>query len=364
LCNVGLICFYVGYRSSGGKRLARAIPALGDNWSRRRVVLLASIMLPMAIAAFLYLVESFGGISAWTSQIGAARTEGIHNNGYEFFVAYYFPTIPALLFYAEFLKRRKRVDLLLCIACLVAALTIGALLGYKVFIVFPVLQTLCLHNYLAKRIKIRAKAVAAIVSGVVFLVLYNFFRSLSFANMDAETLRTIAGSTELWKDVSLLFFGRFTGIETVTLVIHRTVGVLPSWGLDSAEYLLTGFIPRAIWPDKIVPLQGFLQAVYQRTDVGANPTLIGELYWDCRLPGVALGLYILGKLCRVSYEFIQIHRGRSAIVLYSVTLMFMLLIIEAPTVHCATFLVCFTSTLIGLTFVCKRLPAMRSAGAR
>jgi oligosaccharide repeat unit polymerase len=319
-------------------------------------------MFPMAIVAFLYLVESFGGISAWTSQIGAARTEGIQNNGYEFFVAYYFPTIPALLFYAEFLKKRRRVDLLLCIAFLITALTIGALLGYKTFIVFPVLQTLCLHNYLAKRIKMRARAVAVVVSGLVFLVLYNFFRSLSFTNLDAETLRTIAGSTDLWNDVSLLFFGRFTGIETVTLVIHRTVDVLPSLGLDSAQYLLTGFIPRSIWPDKIVPLQGFLQTVYQRTDVGANTTLIGELYFDFRLPGVAVGLYIVGQFCRVCYEFIRIHRGRSAIMLYSVTLMFMLLIIEAPTVHCSTFLVCFTSTLISLAFVCTGIPAMTTAG--
>ncbi len=64
------------------------------------------------------------------------------------------------------------------------------------------------------------------------------------------------------------------------------------------DYVLYGFIPRVLWPDKPTTSRGGWFTRYIGVDYATAiaMTSFGELYWNFGFIGVAIGMFIIGSL--------------------------------------------------------------------
>jgi hypothetical protein len=126
-------------------------------------------------------------------------------------------------------------------------------------------------------------------------------------------------------DPFLLVSNRLYGFDSFTLAVRFTPSVLPYQNGQTLTAILVGAVPRAISPDKPSIGIGVWFAIhYWGTGAPGTPVVPqavghpGELWINFGIPGVVLGLALLGVWYRFIY--VSLNRSRSAVgaVLYSV----------------------------------------------
>jgi len=82
--------------------------------------------------------------------------------------------------------------------------------------------------------------------------------------------------------------------------------------------IFTWFVPRAFWPNKPqVSIGGWFAEVILGWSPGGGEaaiTLPGDLYYNFGIPGVILGMLLLGLFLRFAYEYLVIHIGTASAV--------------------------------------------------
>jgi hypothetical protein len=134
---------------------------------------------------------------------------------------------------------------------------------------------------------------------------------------------------------------------------------------DTMDYMAYAFIPRILWPDKPTVTRGAWFTIYlgqARTErdvtTSTGLTAIGELYWNFGLPGVVLGMLLIGAfrgfLWRLCGQDVQYSPVR--FLLYTSLIFSMIDMPEAGTVFvsCVYQLVVFGSLIWMLTFINQR----------
>ena len=171
--------------------------------------------------------------------------------------------------------------------------------------------------YYEVRRKLPMKSIVVVVLIFVFIIfpMYNTFRQV---NRDLDTSRRLDQTVNLarnWNsneylDASLFaFFKRLTVVTSVAAIVSDT----GRWiDYRYGETLLLApiglFIPRFLWPEKpdisigrefgdVFRLKNPLD---RETEV--SPSLVGEFYWNFSLPGVVLGMWLLGMGYRWFYQ--------------------------------------------------------------
>lgn len=126
-------------------------------------------------------------------------------------------------------------------------------------------------------------------------------------------------------DPFLLVSNRFYGFDTFTLAVRYTPSVVPYQYGRTLIGILQGAIPRAIWPDKPdVGIGAWFAAHYWGGSEPGAPVVPqavshpGELWINFGVPGVVVGLALLGVWYR--FVYIALNPSLSAVhaVLYSV----------------------------------------------
>jgi hypothetical protein len=105
------------------------------------------------------------------------------------------------------------------------------------------------------------------------------------------------------------FTRRLALINSVAVVLRDVGRWVPHVKGDTILMpTLTGFIPRVIWPDKPVTAQGRdFGRIFRVTNFWSRETYIGatvpaELYWNFGLPGIIVGMALVGLAMRVLYR--------------------------------------------------------------
>ncbi|MBI4466939.1 MAG: hypothetical protein HY656_05900, partial [Acidobacteria bacterium] len=350
---LGVLVFHLGYGCRLGERLAAHLPHFPAAWVRIRVWLLALVLLPVGLWSFHAILLGAGSLADFVAELTANRVHGIREKGYYLLFAWFGPTIVMLATYATWVETRAKKYAVLFGILLLLVLGIGVSLGYRAFVIFPLLQLLCLHHYLRARVRLRPRYLGAGLVVAVLLNIYSFYREVPLERLQAREVVAHLQQAEFWRESSVLFLRRFSGIESLALIVERTES--HAYGVPAALTLLTFPIPRAVWAEKITPI-GVLYARLYLYDVanpeGASPTLLGELYWNFHVAGILAGMFLVGLFCRTAYSYRQLRPDKSALLLYAVALTYAIWMIDAPTTHTAGFIsmtVLVVLALAGLT---------------
>jgi len=111
---------------------------------------------------------------------------------------------------------------------------------------------------------------------------------------------SIEGRKQVASEHAQSFFERSSVKSAVEMIVTRTGdGIAYQHGYTLIP-LLTAFIPRLIWPDKLDVQTGQLLNkefhVTGETVTYISPSHVGELYWNFGWSGVVIGMLILGLL--------------------------------------------------------------------
>jgi hypothetical protein len=122
---------------------------------------------------------------------------------------------------------------------------------------------------------------------------------------------------------------RLDALGVLTVIVRDTPDVVPYQNGWTIGYIALSFVPRIFWPDKpgttigewVSQTYGSAYDLY--TDVGA--TWMGELYFNWGYIGVAVGMFVIGFLCRMLQERLFIWNASipamlgAVVVVYQVT---------------------------------------------
>lgn len=347
LCGIaGIITFHIGYSAKIGQSIARHLPYFSPQWNSTRLAIVTIVLFSLGIFSFHHIMMAWGGLEEYVSELASARVHGIRSMGYFLLMAWYFPTVCLLIFYSKAVESGSKKYYVLFMFMLVTVLGIGLSLGYRGFLILPVMLLVCFRHYLVERMGFRLKHVLLVLSLVLLLNVYTFYREIPLREVYFDDVLSNVQKAEFWAASGKMFLRRFSGIETLTLVIERTDTL--GYGIDPLSYLLTFPIPRALWAEKATPVARFRETVYDDYAYrlqGTNTTLPGELYWNFHIAGVILGMFLAGVFCKACYSYLILHLDNASLLLYAVPLSCVFWFIEAPTMATAAFI-----SMIGIMF--------------
>lgn len=152
---------------------------------------------------------------------------------------------------------------------------------------------------------------------LVFVIfpLYNTYRWSNPTQSKVSRMVTTVQTLQTWDSDTYLthtlatFKRRIAMINSVAVVVRDTGRWVPfARGETILMPTLVYFIPRVVWPDKPVHAGGReFGRIFRITspftrDTYIAPTITGELYWNFHLPGVLVGMLLLGMAMRVLYR--------------------------------------------------------------
>lgn len=187
----------------------------------------------------------------------------------------------------------------------------------KFWLIEPVFIILICSHYLKRQLRLRAIALSMVLIGVLIFPLIALFRSQS---QQQDPLTRIAQTAEDaammdWQDRTDLIvqsvMRRAHLVDSLAVVVKYSA--MMGGELGGVDYLLIpayAFLPRAFWPDKPIGQGVTFGMEFFGTSGGtsigvSNP---GDLYRHLGLGGIIGGMFVLGVLYRVAYEYLIVKR--------------------------------------------------------
>jgi hypothetical protein len=145
-------------------------------------------------------------------------------------------------------------------------------------------------------------------------------------NLDATATTVLDQSPdEAWNAGVKATLGRFAGTQMVASMLHQGPDAIGRDPGETLSWTLTGLLPRAVFPNKPDP-GGFAHefgaslAVTAPGDTRTSVTVtpIAELYFNYRLTGIILGMFVLGAVYRVIGDyFAGRHKEAASLAVYA-----------------------------------------------
>lgn len=301
LATLGFLCFLVGYAWFFGKTapspLGRLVP--------RNV--------------FIYIIPAIlGGLGVSvqraevdTGQAISAALSFLQQFSSLFFFAWF------LAWYMTWAKRLRWTTALPMLAALsaIAVLLLVVTFGGKGLAV--VLLAMPPMAFYEVRRKLPKKSIVAIVLVFLFVIfpMYNNFRQLD-RNLDVS--RRAEGAVDMargWDSTKYLdasvfaFLKRIAIVTSVAAIVQDTGRFVPYRYGDTLLLAPIGIlIPRFVWPDK--PNVGIGREFGETfrlkhgldRETSIAPSMIGDFYWNFSVPGVVVGMFLLGMGYRWYYQ--------------------------------------------------------------
>jgi len=325
---LGVFCFLNGYYSQIPTRLANRLPSLRHSWLERGLLGKAMLLYVVGIAATLYGYSHGFYIGAFSSGLTPATWEAL--DYVQHFSMYTWYAVFAMLVVSA---PRTGAARRLVIYVMLGGVLVQTVLGGSKGLVFSLLFLLLVfYNYRKTRVGIWAYIVGAVVGLLVIFPLLNTYRSTHFSISGGFSLelgtalsdtlvssyRELASMTpgEYVDNAITQLMRRQHEIDSFATIIAKT-GISSPYllGSDFIWIVPTAVIPRLIWPSKPFPQDGVIfDTEYWSAYPGANagPPFVGDLYMNFGLPGVIVGMFFLGILCRFVYLYFIKNTGSAA----------------------------------------------------
>jgi hypothetical protein len=321
---IAFLAILIGISSGIGTRLAGRLPLVATRFTHTRAFLAVGFATACGLGSFLFILSKIGGYVFLLQNMGnrAALLEGLG----------YFMSMLVLLSYpALILVYRLRHGISLTGVVLAITATMGAAVvfssmgGRRSTIVLLIFLSLVWH-YGVRRIR-RPTLVLGVMGALMlpYMVAVPILRTPEgprFYMNNPDALMRVAGEN---LDIAV----KHTSYVDQYILITSYFGLDRLWLGRTYLDLLTAPIPSSILKDKPPVDDGvYIRTIADGQDIQPNsgrrslnrtswpPETLGITYLNFWLPGVILGMALLGVLYRAAYEYMR----RSSYSLYSIVL--------------------------------------------
>ena len=350
LATLGMLGMYSGYLCGLGDNLARHLPRLrllnpSDRRYARSVIACATILGVSAIAIHALLL--WGIIIYDVSSIAGT-----------FWLSPFFNLLP-LVICLVFLNgegRGFRIGRAVAMFALYGLICLSfAWFAGKSSLLRPLFYLLVIFHY-------RRRMVSPVVLGFLALgFVVADLAALCRASFDWDLAATAAflfAPSHSWDALWQLLFSRFYDLDVLVVIVARVRHSGLLLGQPYSE-LFFWFVPRFFWASK--PLTWSYQwshifADYTNLREGSfvATTLIGDFYLNFGLWGLFLGSVLVGAIARMVYVYlIRLVGTKSAILLYSVVLLHLVIGLEQGVPELVALLVTDTAAAMLLLAACS-----------
>lgn len=311
---VGLLCFYMGYTFSLGSSLAFRLPYPAATWHTKRARTVVFVYSLIGAICYALLVSRIGTLDFILLNLNRINLflegKGYIYSGSQLLI------IATIFWFASLSKARESKLFWVCCICVFLMFMV---LGRRSTILLLIGSMLIIYHYLFKKIRLKS---AIVFGSLLFSLLISIY-----------VYRIVSGhsqKTKLYDSLSenpLVFVmeqSEFRNFDMFLLIIEETPERIPHhWGSDILNIFYTP-MPRSIWPDKPKPVGlRLVNEFFPERKAGIPPTLLGQLYLNFHLPGIMVGMLLLGIFCKTIYVYFQLHKNNVAVViLYSISLYF------------------------------------------
>ena len=217
-------------------------------------------------------------------------------------------------YWAGALSRFQKLFLFFAMAPM-SALVLYGLFGSKELAILLLSYPAIAFWYARRKMPWLALGAFAVVAVFVIFPLFNTYRNQSDRlGTDVRMSRTIDLAAR-WDRHEYLdhsvndFMKRISLVYCVGAILRDVPSAVPyRYGDTLALLPISLFVPRIIWPDKpnitIGREFGVTFQLVNPTDqlTQISPTITGELYWNYDIPGVVVGMFLIGGFMRAVYE--------------------------------------------------------------
>jgi oligosaccharide repeat unit polymerase len=188
------------------------------------------------------------------------------------------------------------------------------IISSRTLLLYIILSALLIFHYLKKEIKIKQIILVCGISLAIILI-FALFRPAQELNPEL----TFNDTPGLINSLVKSSIGN-TNLLDITKTSQVVKNLGSSLDIKYGETLILWIyspIPRTIWPEK--PELDIGQEMEDKILKfgGKNPPgFIGELYWNFKLPGVVLGMFLLGLFLNFIYVNYKKHKTASSTLIY------------------------------------------------
>jgi oligosaccharide repeat unit polymerase len=321
--SLGYLAFSAGYYSSVAKHLLARLPRLRLSWPRTIPAFRICLLLAIGFGAWLYLFRQGAFVVGAVAEETGRR---FHSDPV--------PGIAVLLgslldfgwvaICVSALRRKRSNNALTIWPLLALALSMIVVrifyTGSKQFLLEPLAQAMICYHYLKRRLRLRHAVLVGIPSVLLTFGVLNVYRFVIIGESggapksfeDVLTRVSYAWSyfasdrtDGLQQSALESLMQRQFGVDALALVIKYTPERRP-FGYGQAYLTIPeqAFVPRQIWHDKpiYIPTDDF-----ERDYLGMPPGgytsmhVISDVYQNFHLPGIVVGLFLIGVGARVLY---------------------------------------------------------------
>jgi len=306
---VGLCSLLLAYSLPLGRLVASVVPPRQHEW-KESFALVASGLL-IFIGWILTLGRQFGAIG---TQLGSGFIGGFSESA----------LFGSAWLMATYLAHRSRTALLMLLLMVPTAMSFNFLTGSKrLFLTPPAMIAL---TWIITERRVRASWVlAGVISLVVLYPVAQFWRDDVLVRNTltaADIMRNPGPAIE--RTAAFLSSGRAgdylaEGLEATgrridavghaAVIIRDTPAVSPFQDGRTLSLIPIAFVPRVLWPGKpTITIGQWITDTYtivgSKIDSRIGPSWIGEFYLNFAVPGVVVGMFVLGFLLRFAHEVI------------------------------------------------------------
>jgi hypothetical protein len=307
---VGSIALQIGYGAPWAKRTAEGLSSALGRWDVGVTVAFSLTLAAIAFLLFAVFLLQSGSLSLLFQLLkGRSSTyDALYRNS-----SAYFYGAPALLWPASLLLvavglAARRRDLVILSVVLVVALGVFAGGQGSRITLLPLVLSPIAYFYLERGR--RPGPLLVLIAGYLILTVgISYFREArtATARIDRtyELKKSITNPDYEYRQLVVKGIDNdmFESLAAETIIVPSKIGASP---FDFLARVLAKPIPHILWPGKpLPPEEQLIRALYpqERERASSSSGAIGSFYQAGLLPGVALGMVLVGYALRIGWEY-------------------------------------------------------------
>jgi hypothetical protein len=327
---IGSAFLQVGYALPWARRTAARLSPPRGRWNVEITVAFSIALVVLAFALFGAFLLQSGGLAVLS---GMLKGRSLQQDAYFRDSSAYLYSAPALLWPASLLlfalglaERRKGF----VVAGLLLMIPLGLLAGSQGsrITLIPLLLSPAIYYYLARQRRPRLLALL-VVGYLVFTVGIAYFRETRTATERVDRVHELKRSiADPGFEYSQLFLhgtdnDMFESLAVETTVVPSKLSASP---FDFLYRTAAKPIPSRIWKGKpLAPEERLTRTLFpqEQSRASSSPGVVGSFYLMGLLPGVIVGMVLVGYVFRVPWEYWRLYPSESVSQLFlTASLMF------------------------------------------
>lgn len=369
---IGLIFFQIGYFNFKKVYTSRLFNRIRRNqqlkvsreWSSKRVsiiaffgavgMILSAILIQPAVGSIANVLDNFGRLR------GQLMGYGYQGLGLDLL------NVLVLLLWADHLKTKRRWIFLLF---LLASNSYNIVIGSRASVFNLWFSMFLLYRFVSGRTISRKGYVIGIVVLVLAIVFTTATQDIRNNGMKdwSDIPKTISS---MWENKQIGILGasmmiEFDQFDIFSQVIEAGENQFPMlWG-KSYTGLAYQAIPRSFFKEKPWPYDVDIGYYITGLRTAIPPGFAGELYMNFHLPGIALGMFLLGFFFRMFYNRLTERRTEVRyLVIYSLLLPYVVVLLNRSFVGAvSTMLIYSIPAVLAVKFICGKKSALTAGSS-